>query len=159
VVETLSGAATAPGPNDSDQRSGRLARILVVGNRLWAEHRVMGVLETAGFETCSVELLEPEADGPDAPSFELACVVRTDNLPVAGPRVAAALGRLDPRVGVVVVGNVAFHPFEDRASGQIALERLTERALASLPIQLGRFLPLRLSRTLRRDPPWVRSPS
>jgi len=144
----LSEALVVPGPTGSDQPLDLAGRILVVGTRLWAELRAMRALEAAGFETYGAEHLEPEAEGRDEPPlFELACVVRTDNSPAPGPRVALAVRRLDPRVAMVVVGNVAFHPFEDRALGQISLDRLTKRSLAVLPVELGRFLPVRPSGT------------
>ncbi len=146
MVETLTQGLDGPDPISLSAPPGPVGRILVVGNRLWAEHRVVRALEAAGFETCSAEQLESDATA--GAWLELACVVRTDNLPTPDPRVALAVGRLDPRVGVVVVGNVAFHPFEDRASGQIAVPRLTKRALASLPTEIGRFVPRRLSGAL-----------
>jgi len=120
----------------------------VVGTRLWAERRTMKALEAAGFETCTAEQLrrDIDSDQPGLPSPELACVVRTDNSPTVGARVTSALGRLEPRVALVVVGVVAFHPFEDRALGQIALTRLTPSALAALPVELSRFIPRLLAR-------------
>lgn len=151
MVETLSYslAVPAPAPVPISGSYGPIGRVLVVGTRLWAEHRTIGALEAAGYEIYTAEQLESAAGGGDDrvfPALELACVVRTDNSPAAGPRVTMALRRLAPQVGLVVVGNVAFHPFEERALGQIRMARLTRSALAALPMELCRFLPERLSR-------------